>query len=305
MPGAKLVFDEGADVTWPRLSPDGKRILYISFRDDASGQLCVRDLPDKRRRCLGGRRQRGAGAVDRQRRASRSSAATRSTATCASMAVDVGRDARGAHRSSSATSRARRCRPTGAGSSTCRSQRYVERVGPGFAARAAERLEAMRLDRPERSAGAAAARSAGADRAAGLLASTAGTSTSRSSSTTPTATATIDASDHGVLFRVPFESARDDAPARAAAAWPEQLTESTWNCQYPSPSATLLVATCSRRRQRARRLQPAARRPGAGRLERGAARRSRSASARARAEQTLLYRHLLSKQTTDSPAGGS
>jgi len=51
-PGSKLVFDEGADVTWPRLSPDGKRILYISFRDDAAGQLCVRDLPDKKRRCL-------------------------------------------------------------------------------------------------------------------------------------------------------------------------------------------------------------------------------------------------------------
>ena len=66
-PGAKLAFDEGADVTWPRLSPDGKRILYISFRDDAAGQLCVRDLPDKHRRCLRGRGQRAAGAVDRQR----------------------------------------------------------------------------------------------------------------------------------------------------------------------------------------------------------------------------------------------
>ncbi len=37
-----VAFDEGSDVTWPRVSPDGKALLYISFREQASGQLCVR-----------------------------------------------------------------------------------------------------------------------------------------------------------------------------------------------------------------------------------------------------------------------
>jgi hypothetical protein len=35
------LFDDGADVTWPRVSPDGGRLLYISFRDSAAGQLCT------------------------------------------------------------------------------------------------------------------------------------------------------------------------------------------------------------------------------------------------------------------------
>src|SRR6185369_16834337 len=47
------LFDEAADVTWPRVSPDGKSLLYVSFRDEAAGQLCVRDLPSaKNRHCF-------------------------------------------------------------------------------------------------------------------------------------------------------------------------------------------------------------------------------------------------------------
>ena len=39
------LFDESADVTWPRVSPDGHKLLYLSFRTEATGQLCLRDLP--------------------------------------------------------------------------------------------------------------------------------------------------------------------------------------------------------------------------------------------------------------------
>ncbi len=50
---AQQLFDDGADVTWPRVSPDGQSLLYISFRDSASGQLCVRRLPEgDGRKCL-------------------------------------------------------------------------------------------------------------------------------------------------------------------------------------------------------------------------------------------------------------
>src|SRR5580693_5299908 len=52
---ARALFDDGADVTWPRVSPDGRSLLYISFRESASGQLCVRRLPEgEGRKCLGG-----------------------------------------------------------------------------------------------------------------------------------------------------------------------------------------------------------------------------------------------------------
>jgi hypothetical protein len=47
-----MLFDDDADVTWPRISPDGKALLYISF-ERAAGQLCIRRLPDgESRRCL-------------------------------------------------------------------------------------------------------------------------------------------------------------------------------------------------------------------------------------------------------------
>ncbi|MGH7439434.1 MAG: hypothetical protein ACRENE_27410, partial [Polyangiaceae bacterium] len=47
------LFDEDADITWPRVSPDGRSLLYISFREHASGQLCVRSLPrGDGRQCL-------------------------------------------------------------------------------------------------------------------------------------------------------------------------------------------------------------------------------------------------------------
>jgi hypothetical protein len=35
-------------------------------------------------------------------------------------------------------------------------------------------------------------------------------------------------------------------PARLSTAIPEQLTAASWNCQYPSPSSTKLILTCSR-----------------------------------------------------------
>jgi hypothetical protein len=38
------LFDDAADATIPRVSPDGKRLLYLSFRSAATGELCVRDL---------------------------------------------------------------------------------------------------------------------------------------------------------------------------------------------------------------------------------------------------------------------
>jgi tetratricopeptide (TPR) repeat protein len=56
------LFDEAANATWPRVSPDGKTLLYLSFRSAATGELCFRDLTPQTlsvsdRRCisLGGR----------------------------------------------------------------------------------------------------------------------------------------------------------------------------------------------------------------------------------------------------------
>jgi Tol biopolymer transport system component len=48
-----LLFDEQADVSQPRLSPDGSRVLYVSYRSDAFGDACVVDTAGGGRRCVG------------------------------------------------------------------------------------------------------------------------------------------------------------------------------------------------------------------------------------------------------------
>jgi cellulose synthase operon protein C len=47
-----VLFDDASDVTQPRLSPDGKRLLYISYQQDAAGDACILTLKRKRKRCL-------------------------------------------------------------------------------------------------------------------------------------------------------------------------------------------------------------------------------------------------------------
>lgn len=54
---------------------------------------------------------------------------------------------------------------------------------------------------------------------------------------------TIDGDDHAVVFRMPFRGAADSPLAPDDE--PEQLTSARWDCHYPAPSATQLIASCS------------------------------------------------------------
>ncbi|MDP3237615.1 MAG: hypothetical protein Q8N26_32810 [Myxococcales bacterium] len=49
-----LLFDEQADISQPRLSPDGAFLLYVSYRRDAFGDACVLELSTLTRRCFDG-----------------------------------------------------------------------------------------------------------------------------------------------------------------------------------------------------------------------------------------------------------
>ncbi|TQF16786.1 hypothetical protein FJV41_06420 [Myxococcus llanfairpwllgwyngyllgogerychwyrndrobwllllantysiliogogogochensis] len=240
----RRLFDEGAEVTWPRVSPDGKQLLYISFRNQAGGQLCVRDLPGtEERRCL----DEEANALQAEWIDS-SHIALVSRATIQGdlrlSRVELGREW------SVKTLLERNLTsptltPDGRWLVYVPVERSVTQVGPGFAARAATHLEALRLDVP------------GATPIAmdlDLPGQTGQPVFSRDGRflyvvqffTDSTGDGMIDASDTGVLFRVPFEVERDDAPALAAAASPTQLTSASWNCQYPAPASASLIATCSR-----------------------------------------------------------
>ena len=57
----ELVFDDNADVSHPRLSPDGTALLYISYQENAGGDVCLVQLQQRKRRCL---TQEGTEALD-------------------------------------------------------------------------------------------------------------------------------------------------------------------------------------------------------------------------------------------------
>lgn len=236
-----MVFDEGADVTWPRVSPDGKTLLYISFSDQATGQLCVRSLPDGgHRRCL----ERAPAAlqaewIDRKHIALIGRTSIGGDLRISQVTVERKLSARTlfdknwTHPAIS---------PDGRWLIYIPLDRMAKRVGPGFAARATRRLEVVRLDQK----GASVPLTLDLP---GLTGQPAFARDGRALYfvqffSDSNHDGTIDASDHGVLFRVPWASGATDAPARASIAAPVQLTDSGSDCQYPAPSAQRLITTC-------------------------------------------------------------
>lgn len=253
---ARPLFDEMADVTWPRVSPDGRQLLYISYRDDALGDLCLRDLsrdPGKEsaRRCL-----EGPGIADLQalwlpggdlavvrRQALHSDLSLRRVHTAPGGLRDAGPlhpGAAGLNLSAPAVS------PDGRWLVFVPLERAagITRVGISFAARAAGALGLLRLD----AAGAKPQRLRfnlpGTTGMPAISADGRHLYFTQYLNDTNLDGAT-DGNDHGVLFRVPFDAGRDE-PLDAAAR-PEQLTSAGWNCQYPVPTADHLIATCAQR----------------------------------------------------------
>ncbi|RKH72269.1 hypothetical protein D7X96_05500 [Corallococcus interemptor] len=240
----RRLFDEGADVTWPRISPNGKQLLYISFRTQAGGQLCVRDLPEaKERHCLEEETSAlQAEWIDDTHIALVSRATIQGDLRLSKVALEARWQVTPLlerNLTSPAFS------PDGRWLVYVPVQRSAQEVGPGFAARAAPHLEAVRLDVP----GAAPV-----PLTLDIPGKTGQPVFARDGRslyvvqffTDSNGDGVIDASDSGVLFRVPFPSERDDAPAQASASSPDQLTSQAWNCEYPSPTAASVITTCSR-----------------------------------------------------------
>jgi len=288
-----LLFDEGADVSWPRLSPDGESLLYISFRDRAEGELCVRSPPGGTvRRCLGdGSVALQAEWLDKDRIVLVSRSSIQGDLTVLEVTV---RDSLRARKLALRNVIGPAISPDGRWMVYVPVERYVPQVGPAFAARAARRLEAVRLDRP----------GPAAPIQLDLPGFTGQPAFSRDGRQLYVVQfmddsnhdGVIDANDHGVLFRVPFQSEQDDAPALAAAAAPQQLTQSSWNCQYPSPGADRLVFTCTRDQfLDVYGLPLDGVIPGDWSEERLAVEIDLAAS---RAEKLLLYRHSLARSET-------
>ncbi len=289
------LFDEGADVTWPRPSPDGKALLYVSYRDEATGQLCVRDLPGGgRRRCLAGpfsALQASWIDADHIALVARGSIA----GDLGLIEVTVGPSlASQALRLRNLTSPA--ISPDGRWLVYVPVERDTQEIGPAFASHAASHLEAYRLDHPGPPQPLAldlpgvTAQPAFSPDGRWLYAVQFMIDTNHDD--------TLDASDHGILVRVPFLVGEDDAPARASASTPQQLTDTGWNCQYPAVGSTQLVATCSHGGALGIYALP---RGGEVPEDWTVARiREEVDLASKRSEKALLYRHLLGLEPTES-----
>lgn len=233
------LFDDGADVTWPRVSPDGRSLLYISFRESASGQLCVRHLPDADGRiCLG---DVGAALqaewIDNTRIALVARQSVQGDLRVLSVTV-AGALTASPLLERNITSPA--ISPDGRWLVYIPVARTVQTVGPGFAAHAGQTLEAVPV--------ASAAAATPVKLAVALPGQTGQPAFARDGRSLYVVQffsdtnhdGAVDASDHGVLVRVPLTFAPE--PRLGA---PEQLTETSWNCEYPAPFVDRLIATCS------------------------------------------------------------
>ncbi len=283
-----MAFDEDAEITWPRVSPDGKRLLYISFRDRATGQLCVRDLPDGgSRRCL----EDSVSAIQAEWiDKGRILLVARTSIEGDLHVLEVTAGSHLAMRSlfdrnlmTPAVS------PDGRWLVYVPIARYAEKVGPVFAARAGERLEAVGLEHPGTPVSLAID-------LPGQVGQPVFSHDGRylyfaQFFSDSNHDGVVDANDHGVLFRAPITLG-----TASQIGTPEQLTDTSWNCQYPAPTPKELVATCTH----AQSLDVYSL-PLDGQVPSdwdGARLRQEIAFSTRRAEQQILYHRRLAQETT-------
>lgn len=248
--GPRLLHDFDADVTWPRPSPDGRHLLFLDYRDDAAGDVCVWDLTGDEMRCLTGPGTadlqafwfpdgRSVGVVQREGLHA-DLVLRRIPASGGPGEVVVSRSL-----SSPAIS------PDGRFVAYIPVDRLNEAVGVTFAMRVGSGIEVGRLTDGDQTGTPAAPITYKPDLpgVSGFPAFSADGKwlyfTQYLNDTN--GDGTIDGNDHGILFRVAFDATavRTDSPGPFAGAVPEQLTSARWNCQYPAPAADRLVMTCS------------------------------------------------------------
>ncbi|WP_394844529.1 hypothetical protein LZC95_46680 [Pendulispora brunnea] len=237
-----VLFDEGAEVTWPRVSPDGKSILYLSYSQHATGQLCVRDLPSgEKRRCLGGS---AAVLLAEWIDSKRIVAIVRQTIAGDLRALEVTVERNLApHRFLGSNLANPTVSPDGRWLVYVPLERASERVGPAFRAHAGRRLEAVRIDAP----GTPVAIQIDVP---GLTGQPVFSKDGRALYfvqffADSNHDGVVDADDNGVLFRVPLSFGPDGRGALTAGP-AVQITDEAWNCQYPAPTRDRLIMTCSR-----------------------------------------------------------
>jgi hypothetical protein len=240
--GPKPLSGGLGDAAWPQIAPDGRHIAYISFESDSTGDVCVRRLEGQEAgpaRCL-----TSAGSAelmllwwDASSLAVLSRRGLHGDFTLQRMPID-----------GSAPSPIAARNMVGAALSPDRRwlafipvDKAAEEVGINFAQRAAVGVGLLQLRD-------GAEPQLYVPRLPGVTGSVVFTPAGDFLEFTQFLNDTnrdgaIDGDDNAVIFRVPFHGGR--AAPLAESDEPEQLTSARWDCHYPAPSKTQLIASCS------------------------------------------------------------
>jgi cellulose synthase operon protein C len=230
------------DAAWPQISPDGKHVAYISFENDATGDVCMRDISGRTAgpaKCLTNADSAELMALwwDERSLAVLSRPGLHGDFQLLRMPID-----------GAAPSTLLRRNMVGVALSPDRHwlayipvNKAAADVGINFAQRAGLGIGLQRL---------------GADSAPVMyvppLPGVTGSVTFAPGGDYLEFTqflndtnrdGAIDGNDNAVLFRVPFRGGA--AASLASAGEPEQLTSARWDCHYPAPAKHQLIASCS------------------------------------------------------------
>ncbi len=238
----ELVFDDNADVSHPRVSPDGTTLLYISYQENTGGDVCLYQLQERRRRCL---TQEGTEALDvfwfpdSRHVGALLRSGLLDMRELRKMPVGQARGDQGElvlrqNIASPALS------PDGQwlvyvrlDQDADRRLSFITQAAPGFALHRVDGRDAVQQYVPDMP---------------GASGFPAFSPDGRYLYFTQFLNDTnfdghIDGNDNGILFRARFEG---DRPLPIQKGSYEQLTSGRSNCQYPAPAQDRLIATCAR-----------------------------------------------------------